>query len=72
MIRQLEWIKRKNKERKNVKRKFLNEGNFQEDKRTYSKQEEQKKDSIIYYEYKKSGHIKVDHPKLKKDLKRDK
>ena len=38
----------------------------------FGKEEEPKKDLIVCYECKKSGHMKIDCPKLKKDPKKDK
>ena len=36
-------------------------------RKIFEKEEESKKDPIICFECKKSGHIKVDYPKLRKD-----
>ena len=54
--------------------KIFKKGQFsrRQGRRNFGKEEESKKDPIICFECKKSGHIKVDCPKLRKDKKSSK
>ena len=54
--------------------KIFKKGQFlrRQGRKNFGKEEESKKEPIIWYECKKSGHIKIDCPKLRKDKKSSK